>query len=319
MIEPRDDLAHEIGPGPTWREEYVFAFTDEASWLGGLVRADVRAADRSASAAVHLFLPGGTAAVVVARGDRGAGGGVTAGGILCEPEQPLERWRLRCKDTALIFSEPSAAQGVERSGGVKPVDLDVDVEATMPPVGEAARELHVDPATRLARATSHGRLEQALRVRGSVRVGDRDWPVDARGVRRKFWGPASASGARWYAVSFADDFAMALHQGSSSSWDTRAGWVWREGRAVEVGRVSEVERSASADHLRATDADGHVYEVKAFLERVMPLGPNQGSIALARFVLEERTALGVIDAEGTGRSAEPEGDHHAVASRNDGR
>jgi hypothetical protein len=319
MIEPRDDLVHEIGPEPTWREEYVFAFTDEASWMAGLVRAQLRAAERGASASVHLFLPGGAAAVVVARGDRGPEGGVAAGGILCEPEQPLERWRLRCKDTALIFSEPAAAKGAERSGGVKPVDLDIDVEATMPAVGEAARELHVDPASRLARATSHGRLEQAMSVRGSVRVGDRDWPVEGRGIRRKVWGPVSTGASRWYAIAFADDFAMALHQGSSSSWDTRAGWVWREGRAVEVGRVSDVERSASADHLRATDADGEVYEVKAFLERVMPLEPGQGSIALARFVLEQRTALGLIDSESVERSAEPQGDHHAVASRDDGR
>src|SRR5438094_534265 len=103
VIEARDERLHEHGDQQGWSERLSFNFFDPKTGFGGIARVDVRTREKRADGTLSVFLPGGALATVFAKSTTGPASGVSVDRIHLDAEEPLSRWRIRCKDVALVF------------------------------------------------------------------------------------------------------------------------------------------------------------------------------------------------------------------------
>ena len=247
-LSERDDALHEPGATPGWRERLTFFFADASSGFAGVARMNLHPVEGTADAALNVFLPGDALATSLAKGtfDKRT----TVGRLEFTAREPLKAWTVSCTDTALVFPKATAAglpSAGERHGAAARISLDLQFEGWGEPVGSVLREKRTDEMN-FVQVTSHGRLEQACRVTGTIRVGNRQGTVDAGGIRERTWGREAAdtgSGrAMWLGVAFDPKAALVARgpiigdTGSASGWSTEgpltdvAFDVGAEGRAV---------------------------------------------------------------------------------------
>ncbi|TML75117.1 MAG: hypothetical protein E6G04_12855, partial [Actinobacteria bacterium] len=92
-------------------------------------------------------------------------------GIHLDPHEALAKWRIRCKDVALVFPNASASglpKTGERHGAAAQIDLELTFETWMPPSGSVERQTSVDEL-KYVNVTSAGHFEQAGRYHGKIR------------------------------------------------------------------------------------------------------------------------------------------------------
>jgi hypothetical protein len=303
VIEHRDELPHEVGEDPAWSESYYFNFFDQAAGIGGFTRVGIRPNAGTADGNLFLFLADGRLAAVLNEADRTANGPPAVGTVSYECGEPLGRWRVRCRDTALVYADP-ASLGVPGEGGVTWVDLDLTFEAIMPPYGTSGRRVRTAAADATARVVAQGHFEQAGRIHGAVTVGAQTWTIDALGVRDKSWGPRDWSaprGWRWFSMPFADDFALGVHTVLLPEREVQVGWMWRDGRTIKVSRF-DLETKYEGPwhrwvHLRVSDDEGGVAYVEGEVLRVAPVtvGSTRIHEGMTRFRAGDRTTVGIAE------------------------
>lgn len=297
-VEARDDATHEHGGAPGWRERISFNFFDRAAGFGGIARVEFRPGERIAEGGIQIFVPGGPIATVLAREDT-PGGGSSVGRIRLDRIEPLARWRLRCKDTALIFGKGSGS----RAGAAAPIDMDLGFEAWTPATGSVARRKAVDDLG-FVQVVSSGHLEQAGRYSGRIRVGGRAVSFEGAGSRDRSWGARDLTGhhtARWFAVAFGPTLAFGIHVVSLGERQLRHGWVHADGeqRDVAVVHLETEERGSAVTGFRmiVTDAAADRYELTGETLEVIPV--REGGVrtreAMTLFRLGEREALGLAE------------------------
>ncbi|MGZ4103847.1 MAG: DUF7064 domain-containing protein [Actinomycetota bacterium] len=306
QIEARDERPHEHGGRAGWSERLSFAFFDSASGFGGIARVEHRPVDKRAEGTLSVFLPGGAIATVFAREPIADAGGSSVARIHLDPHEALARWRIRCKDVALIF--PNATAGGlprtgERTGAAAPIDLELTFATWMPPHGTIDRQTEVDELN-FVRTISTGHFEQAGRFHGKIRIGGTQTAFEGTGVRDKTWGPVDPTAqhsSQWFAAGFGPALAFSARTIPMGAKGLRAGWVLRnEGvRSISACHVeTEYEgRALRTARIALTDESGDRYDVTA--ESICALPMREGKVritqAMTRFGLGERETLGLSE------------------------
>jgi hypothetical protein len=152
--------------GPGFSDAVTFAFGDRAAERYGLARIGLTGdEDRSASALAVLFAGREPVAALARGGIEVAAGAdfaaLAAGGLETTVRTPLREWT------------------VAYDGG------DAGFALTLEALGTPAE---LDPAEPVARTGGMAGYEQLCRVRGTVRVGERELAVDCLGQRSHLWG-----------------------------------------------------------------------------------------------------------------------------------
>jgi hypothetical protein len=306
LIEPKDERLHEDGGELGWSERLSFSFFDTDSGFGGIARVDVRSGEKRADGTLSVFLPEGALATVFSKAATGPGSGTSVDRIHLDAEEPLSRWRLRCKDVALVFPN-AGARGLpragERHGSAAPIDLDLSFDAWMPPAGTVERRTEVDELN-FARTLSTGHFEQAGRYSGKIRVGSRQATIDGTGVRDRTWGPLDPTAAhpsRWFAVAFSPALAFGVRGVTLGLQDLRSGWVLRDGAVREVKSFhleTEYEgRTFTAMRLDVTDDADDTYALEGESVCALPLREGSARVyqSMTRFRLGDRESLGLAE------------------------
>ncbi|MEX2557214.1 MAG: hypothetical protein WEB06_16495 [Actinomycetota bacterium] len=310
MIEPQDDHPHPTGPEPAWSESYYFNFSDPTTGLAGFTRIGFRPNEGQADGNLFLFLPEGGAVAVMNREPTTANPEVVAvGGLKYERGFDLTRWVVECSGSAIAVEQASdldiaETRGRSAGGRIVRVQIALSYVAFMPPFGTSGRTRRTEDADAAAKAVATGHFEQACRVKGVVKVGNRRLEVQGIGVRDKSWGPRDWSavwGWRWFSIPFDRERALGVHSLILPGREVQAGWVWRDHRLVKVKRFtldSDFDgRFHRAMRIVAEDVEGTKYEVEGAVRSVIPLriGATRVAEGLTDFTMDGRTATGIAE------------------------
>jgi len=306
VIEPRDERPHEHGGRAGWSERLSFNFFDASSGFGGIARVDHRPVEKRADGTISIFMPDGAIATVFAREQIADAGGSSVARIHLDPYEALTKWRIRCKDVALVFPNATASglpKTGERHGAAAQIDLELTFETWMPPSGAVERQTAVDSLNYVS-VTSAGHFEQAGRYHGKIRVGGRQASFEGTGVRDKTWGPVDQTmqhSSQWFAVGFTPTLAVGARAMALGLKGWQSGWVLRDGevRALKSCRVeSEFEgRSVRSSTIRLIDSEGAAYEISAEPLYALPMREGRARITqtMTRFRYGGREALGLAE------------------------
>jgi hypothetical protein len=272
MLEPKDDLRHQLRPGPHARESlfYNVLLPDEGVMV--FVYTWVDAANRAG----HLF------AVVGDNNERlvfSAVDGVDVGG------RDFDDWAVRgmwLRHTDLLRT---AEFGIDVEGA--------SLRATFTGTHEAfdyAQNEDGCPAF-----IADNRFEQSARVTGELVLGGRAIPFDTTGHRDHSWGTRdwdTIQDWKWISGQAGDGLSLNVMQLHARGETTRHGYVFRDGTlepVVDVRTRAEYDDDwwQTALHLTVTDAGGRRTELTA------------RRFALLRFDAGERVTLHEAGCRGT--------------------
>lgn len=310
MIEPRDDHPHPVGSEPAWSESYYFNFSDPTTGLAGFTRIGFRPNEGTAEGNLFLFLPEGGAVAVMNR-ERSTDNpeAVAVAGLRYGRGFDLKRWIVECSGSAIAVERAAdldiaETEGRSAGGRIVRVQIALSYVAFMPPFGTSGRTRRTEDAEAAAAVIAAGHFEQACRVNGVVKLGNRRFEVKGIGVRDKSWGPrdwGAVWGWRWFSMPFDRDLALGVHSLILPGREVQAGWVWRDHRLVKVkGFTLDTEfdgRFHRAMRIVAVDVEGTKYEVEGNVRSVIPLriGSTRVAEGLTEFRTDGRTGIGIAE------------------------
>ena len=237
-LEPSDEFMHP-GPEPTFNESMYFNFCADEG-VSGFVRIGNRPNERYAETTVCLYLPDGRVAFMFRRPEIEGNERFDAGGTRFEVLDPFERLTVRYDGTVILLEDPLAMADPRvafTENPAVPASVDLVYTGASTPFGGEPEVSHERPGEEFAR----GHYEQLVRATGTVRVGDEEWTVDARGLRDHSWGPRTWQAPwyyRWLTVNLDDGTGMMLNRIARQDGDgTRGGFVWDGERLRTVRHV----------------------------------------------------------------------------------
>jgi hypothetical protein len=319
ILDASHDFAHPVEGDQAWSESYYFNAYDPVSDVGFFTRVAIRPNDGTMDAGMSVWLPGTELAQTAAVREQTTmvDTGLSVGGVTYERLEPMQRWHLSA-DCDVIVRDLGG-------DGNRPAHLGLDAtfEALMPPIGADGQGREGAGASAKTRqSVGKGHLEQAGRWTGAITIDGRKLELtDARGNRDKSWGPRRWGGTgsrmwRWFSINIDDDTHFGGIRIGTDSGDLHRGWVWRDGEYSSI-REWDVRTELADDglthrvsHVRATDKQGRVHELRADVVRVAPHRMDQGNggsllnEGLARWTYEGRTGWGIseylhtLDADG---------------------
>jgi hypothetical protein len=298
------DFQHPVEPDSAWSESYYFNGYDPGVDAGLFTRIGIRPNEGTIDVGLSVWLPGDEMAFLRGLRDQSEmlDRILEVGGVRYEMLAPMKRWRI-------------TANGEARIGNLRtaPLLLDLTFDALIPAIGSDGQGTQGRGASADARKiTGKGHLEQAGRWSGFIEAdGARHvLGAEARGNRDKSWGPRRWGGPtmwRWFSINIGDDVHFGGIRIGTDSGDLHRGWVWRDGQHASI-REWDVRTELEEDgithrvtHVRATDKQGRVHELRGDLLRVAGMPSERDgkktlvNEGLARWTYEGRTGTGIAE------------------------
>lgn len=321
-----DRRAEFLHPGRSdlhWNESYYFNFIDPGTRIGGWTRMGILPNQESDIGALMLYA-GGSRLLAAGRGGRAE---VQGGRFVMEDleyycVEPLEKWRLRfsghmadIEDSRRLYEvspETLKATVVELELDFEGMSQCFDFKNTHP---AALAEMIVGAGTRFSDLrqvanVSGAHYEQAMRVSGTIKIGDETVPFRGSGQRDHSWGVRDWSAPRlwtWLTCQFPSGLAFNLSRVAIASVDVFFGFVFRDGVSCPLRRV-ELETEFEGDGLtqktlrfKITDTGGRTIEVRGEALTVAPLKLDARghrtliNEALTEYCLEGETGYGISE------------------------
>lgn len=303
------DFQHPVEGDSAWSESYYFNAYDPGVDAGFFTRIGIRPNEGTLDVGLSVWLPGDEMAFM--RGVREQREMVDrvleVAGVRYEMLAPMKRWRISADGEARIGNLRT------RSLRAAPLVLDVTFDALIPAIGGDGQGKEGRGASADARTiTGKGHLEQAGRWSGFIEADGVRHVLggEARGNRDKSWGPRRWGGPtmwRWFSINVGDDVHFGGIRIGTDSGDLHRGWVWRDGEHASI-REWDVRTELEEDgvthrvsHVRATDKQGRVHELRGDLLRVAGLPSERDgkktlvNEGLARWTYEGRSGTGIAE------------------------
>lgn len=282
VLEERHDFAHPVEGDQAWSESYYFnAYCPETD-CGIYSRIGIRPNEGTMDVGMSVWMPGGQVAdyravrpqTVMVDDD------LHVEAVKYERLSPLKQWRITADIEHGWVRDPSGGS----NHTTVPVAMDITFTALTPAIGGDGQGKEGSGASaQTGLSVGKGHLEQAGRWSGWIDVGGQRSVLgpEARGNRDKSWGPRRWGGPkmwRWFSVNLGDDVHFGGIRIGTEAGDLHRGWVWRDGRHSSIRNwdvTTELEDDGithKVTHVKATDADDRVHELRADLLRVHPGG-----------------------------------------------
>ncbi|HWS46348.1 MAG TPA: hypothetical protein VN636_10835, partial [Acidimicrobiia bacterium] len=207
-----------------------------------------------------------------------------AGGTRFEVIAPFEKLRTTYDGKVALLTDPLQMADPRKAFTENPwVDARVELTHTGvspmyggEPVNDDGSPLSEDHSGGFAR----GHYEQHMAVRGTIRVGDEEWPVEGFGLRDHSWGPRYWQAPWWYrwlTANFGADFGfvVSIIAGRGGA-RTFGGMIMRDGEYEHI-RTATIETVWKGDdeyheELRATaTTERDTYEITGRVLNLIPL------------------------------------------------
>jgi hypothetical protein len=241
-MEPHDEYMHELESASNFNESMYFNVFDPTERVGGFLRLGNRANEGYAELTTCLYLPDGRVAFMFNRPKIDNNNAFDAGGTRFEVVTPFEELRTTYDGKVALLTEPLQMANPRQAFTDNPwVDAQVDLThfGISPmyggePVNDDGTPLSQDYSGGFAR----GHYEQHMAVKGTIRVGDEEWPVNGFGLRDHSWGPRFWQAPWWYrwlTANFGNDFGFVVSIVASREGARRyGGMVLRDGEYEHI-------------------------------------------------------------------------------------
>ncbi len=238
-LVPSDELIHQPDKSPNFNESvYANAF-DPAKRFGGWMRLGNRVNEGYAELSVCLYLPDGRIACQFGRPKIQANDRFNAGGLRFEVTEPFKHVTMAYEGEMMLLDDPNLLRTPDAMFKSAPrvacaVRFD---QTTISPV-HGGEPVSPDQETMYGRDFSLGHFNQHTKVTGSIRVGDREWPLNGNGWRDHSWGPRYWQNIHFYRLfiaNFGDDRGlMLLKITAPNGRSRRVGVLLVDGRYEEI-------------------------------------------------------------------------------------
>ncbi len=253
-LEPADEYMHDTEGASNFNESMYFNFYDANPRLGGFVRLGNRPNEGYAEQTTCIYLPDGRVGFMFQRPEISNNDRFEAGGCSFDVIKPFEELTARFEGKLVLLDNPEEMADPRRAFGNNPrvpCEIDLAYRGLSPmyggePVGDDGK-----PLTNVDNGFAKGHYEQHVGARGTVRVGDDEWQVDAHGLRDHSWGPRFWQAPWWYrwlTCNCGEDFGFML-----SIIAGRDGKRSRSGIVFEGGEYRKVEHCTIETEWRGDD------------------------------------------------------------------
>ncbi|MDP6563559.1 MAG: hypothetical protein QF578_01905 [Alphaproteobacteria bacterium] len=238
-LEPKDEYPHPLEAAENFNESVYCNGFDPDLAFGGWLRLGNRANEGHAELSVCLYLPDGRIACRFDRPAIDGNDGFEAGGFHYRVETPLAEIALRYQGEVFVLDDPTGLDDPAKAFAMAPRQdclVDWRISGTSPlHGGEPTRD---DVQTMYGRDFSRNHFNQHTAVRGLIRVGDEQWPLDGFGWRDHSWGPRYWQNIRFYRLllgNFGPDAGFMLLKITDPGGRTRrVGVFQRDGEYQEI-------------------------------------------------------------------------------------
>jgi len=245
VLLEQDDLMHSNTGESNFNESAYYNFYDRSQRLGGFIRLGNRANEGYAEMTVCLYLPDGTVGFMFQRPEIKNNDAHDGGGTKFEVVKPFQHHRVSYNGKVCILKNPLEMADPAKAFKSNPYSLaklKIDYSAVSPGWGGELREKSGnewvspkpsgDPEAQFAK----GHLEQLGRASGrlvlSADGNDREFKIDALGLRDHSWGPRywqAPKFYRWLTMNFDDGLgAMATITVNRDGSERPGGFIARK-------------------------------------------------------------------------------------------
>jgi hypothetical protein len=247
VLLTQDDLMHPNTGESNFNESAYYNFFDRTQRLGGFIRLGNRANEGYAEMTTCLYLPDGIVGFMFQRPEIKNNNAHDAGGAKFEVVKPFEHHRVSYNGKVCILKNPLEMADPAKAFKSNPYSrakLEIDYRATSPGWGGELREKRGaewvspetagDPEAQFAK----GHLEQLGHATGTLVLSadrkDREFKIDALGLRDHSWGPRywqAPKYYRWLTMNFDENLGgMATITVNRDGSERPGGFIARKGQ-----------------------------------------------------------------------------------------
>ena len=283
-LEPSDEYMHPLEDASNFNESMYFNVYDAAENVGGFLRLGNRANEGYAEMTTCLYLPDGRVGFMFGRPEISDNDAFDAGGMRFDVVKPFEDLQTSYRGKVALLDEPLQMADPRKAFTENPwvdAEVELDYRGLSPmwggePVNDDGSPIKEIPGEGFAR----GHYEQHVGARGTIRVGDEEWPVDGYGLRDHSWGPRywqSPWWYRWLTMNFDEDAGFVISIVTGRDGSQRIGGVALEDgeyRSIERADIETEWKGADSYHqeIRATaNTEERDYEIEGTVLNLIPL------------------------------------------------
>ena len=293
------DVIHEFGENKDWNESFYFNLYDRGNDILGFMRVGLVPNKKEKTAFCFFLMPDGSTIGTKSKSEM-ADNDLVSGGLRLEKMESEKKWAIRFEGEL-----PKHLKDEVSKVNVK-FDLEFDALNGM----FDYRNCVSGEKEILSLSVASEHLEQFGKVKGTIKIGDREYAVDALGERDHSWGVRdwSAPGRWvWITCQFNEGYAFNITKLYTDKGEVDAGFIHQDGVTLPIVKVDmahefDAEGTPSELYLAMYDKDGDVYGVKAVVKRKVMLAMNEDEKrtpvifeTLAKFKLDDDVGYGVLE------------------------
>lgn len=258
-LEERDEFPHAPDSLPNFNESVYANGFDPVSKVGAWMRLGNRVNEGYAELSVCIYLPDGRVACQFQRPKIEANDAFDAGGLRYSVSEPYAAMEMAYEGELLVLDDPELLRDPTKMFESAPradgrIQFDIrgisQVHGGEPTSADQERLMYYGPQF------SQGHFNQHIGVRGSIVVGDEEFPLDAFGWRDHSWGPRYWQviwAYRLFLGNFGEDRGMMLLKNiMPEGTSRRLGVLMVDGEYIEVTDIDlETHWSDAQDPLGA--------------------------------------------------------------------
>jgi hypothetical protein len=192
-LEPKDELNHAPDDLVNFNESVYASGWEASSKMGGWMRLGNRVNEGYAELSVCLYLPDGRVACQFLRPEISANDRFEAGGLRYSVSEPFKSQEMEYEGELMVLDDPEDLRDPAAMFKTAPrVDgaVKFEIRGVSPVHGGEPDEPGDEELMYYGPQFSRGHFNQHTGVRGSIRVGEEEFPLaDAYGWRDHSWGP----------------------------------------------------------------------------------------------------------------------------------
>lgn len=182
---PQHDAIQQVQVSPNWSENLLFTVNDGKTGVSVWAHwSRIPAEPELWEAVLAIYLPSGELLVHRSFGSSHHQDAASSGPLTFRCVQPLQRWEVAFDGMVRRTTSDELAAGPLADGPWEPARFEAEFEGVSPTWSAGGMD---------SQEWADGHLEQPGRIRGSVTLGERRFPIDAAGFRDHSYGPRDYS------------------------------------------------------------------------------------------------------------------------------
>jgi hypothetical protein len=215
-LEHKDEYPHPPDALVNFNESVYASGWDPRTRMGAWMRLGNRVNEGYAELSVCIYLPDGRVACQFQRPAIDHNDAFDAGGLRYNVTEPFAAVEMAYDGEVLLLDDPELLRDPKALFATAPradASVQFEIRGVSPMHGGEATAPEHEPLMYYGPEFSRGHFNQHTRVRGLIRVGDEEFPLDAHGWRDHSWGPRYWQviwAYRLFVANFGEDRALML-------------------------------------------------------------------------------------------------------------